>query len=260
MVLKDVLLFQTKGALDVRDIWYYTSFVNKVNDRVDDCELCAGKTGSCLLDEVPKKYAVQLSHPAVTYRRNISPLCDKFCHERSFFMKKMKTQTLVLSALLMAMHIVLSMFSITLPMMKINLSGLPIIVGGLLFGPWVGGMVGLLGSLLYQILQYGLMSTTVLWIIPHAVRGLIVGGYAKKKKFKLKKGEILGVVIVSSVVATLLNTVGMYIDGLVWGYEAGAFAAIPVRLLNSVITSILYVLIILPLMKPLRKYFHMAEK
>lgn len=174
--------------------------------------------------------------------------------------KRMKTQTLVLSALLMAMHIVLSMFSITLPMMKINLSGLPIIVGGLLFGPLIGSLVGLLGSLLYQILSYGFMSTTILWIIPHTVRGLIVGGYAKYKKFKLGKVEIILVVIISSVVATMLNTIGMYIDGIVWNYEAGAFAAIPLRLLNSVITSILYVVVIIPLMKPLRKYFHMTEK
>ena len=174
--------------------------------------------------------------------------------------KRMKTQTLVMSALLMAMHIVLSLFSITLPMMKINLSGLPIIIGGLLFGPLVGTLVGLLGSLLYQILSYGLMSTTILWIIPHAVRGLIVGLYAKSKNYRLGKAEIVGVVIISSVIATLLNTVGMYIDGIVWKYEAGAFAAIPVRLLNSVITSALYVIVIIPLMKPLRKFFHIAEK
>ena len=160
----------------------------------------------------------------------------------------------------MAMHIVLSMFSITLPMMKINLSGLPIIVGALLFGPWIGALVGLLGSLLYQILSYGLMSTTILWIIPHAVRGLIVGLYARHRKFKLTKMELVWVVIISSVVATILNTVGMYIDGIVWNYEAGAIAAIPVRLLNSIITSILYVVIIIPLMKPLRKFFHMPEK
>ncbi len=174
--------------------------------------------------------------------------------------KRMKTQTLVLSALLMAMHIVLSMFSITLPIMKINLSGLPIIVGGLLFGPLIGSLVGLLGSLMYQIISYGLMSTTILWIIPHAVRGLIIGLYAKHKEFKLGKVELIVLVLISSVVTTLLNTVGMYIDGLVWNYEAGAIAAIPVRLVNSVITSILYAVIIIPLMKPLRKYFHMAEK
>lgn len=175
-------------------------------------------------------------------------------------MKRMKTQTLVLSALLMAMHIVLSIFSITLPMMKINLSGLPIVVGGLLFGPLVGLIVGLLGSFLYQILAYGLMSTTILWIIPHAVRGLIVGLYAKYKKFKLGKTETVVLVLVSSIVATLLNTVGMYIDGIVWGYESAAFASIIPRLLNSIITSAIFVVIIIPLMKPLRKYFHIAEK
>lgn len=175
-------------------------------------------------------------------------------------MRKMKTQTLVLSSLLMAMHIVLSFFSITLPAMKINLSGLPIIVGGFLFGPMVGTLVGLLGSLLYQMLSYGLMSTTILWIIPHAVRGLIVGLWAKMRNYKVGKMETVIVIIVSSVTATILNTVGMYIDGIIWGYEAAAFASIGIRLVNSVVTSIIYVVIIIPLMKPLRKYFHIREK
>lgn len=175
-------------------------------------------------------------------------------------MRKMKTQTLVLSSLLMAMHIVLSFFSITLPTMKINLSGLPIIVGGFLFGPMIGTLVGLLGSLLYQILSYGLMSTTILWIIPHAVRGFIVGFWAKMRNYKLGTMETVVVIIVSSVIATVLNTIGMYIDGIVWGYEAAAFASIGIRLVNSVITSVIYVVIVLPLMKPLRKYFHMKEK
>ena len=175
-------------------------------------------------------------------------------------MKKIKTQTIVLSALLMAMHVVLSLFSINLPIMKINFSPLPIVVGGFLFGPLVGFLVGFFGSLLYQVLQWGLMSTTILWLIPHAVRGVIVGAYAKQKKYKLSKFELITVVVISSVVATLLNTVGMYIDSLVWDYEAGVLAAIWIRLLNSVITAILTVIIIVPLMKPLRKYFHISEK
>ena len=175
-------------------------------------------------------------------------------------MKKIKTQTIVLSALLMAMHVVLSLFSINLPIMKINFSPLPIVVGGLLFGPLVGFLVGFFGSLLYQVLQWGLMSTTILWLIPHAVRGVIVGAYAKHKKYKVDKFELIIIVVISSVVATLLNTVGMYIDSLVWKYEAGVLAAIGVRLLNSVITAILTVIIIVPLMKPLRKYFHISEK
>ena len=132
-------------------------------------------------------------------------------------MKKMKTQTLVMSSLLMAMHIVLSFFSITL-------------------------------------------STTILWIIPHAVRGLIVGLWAKSRNYRMGKVETTIVIVVSSVVATVLNTIGMYIDGIVWGYEAAAFASIGIRLVNSVVTSIIFVIIVIPLMKPLRKYFHIGEK
>lgn len=211
------------------------------------------------MDEVPFGALYSCRIP-LSHIGECSPLCDKICHERRFFMKKMKTQTLVMSSLLMAMHIVLSFFSITLPMMKINLSGLPIVVGGFLFGPLVGTLVGLLGSLLYQILSYGLMSTTILWIIPHAVRGLIVGIWAKSRNYRVGKAETVIVIIISSVVATVLNTIGMYIDGIVWGYEAAAFASIGLRLVNSILTSVIFVIIVIPLMKPLRKYFHIAEK
>lgn len=246
--------------LDVWGVWYYTSCVNKVNDRVDDCELCAGKTGSCLLDVVPEKYAIQLSHPAVTYRRNISPLCDKSCHERSFFMKRSKTQTLVLSALLMAMHIILSYFSLDLPLMKINLSPLPIILAGFLFGPAVGGTVGLIGSLLYQMLKFGIDPTTVLWIIPVGLRGFMLGGYAKIRKYKLKGFEMISMIILTSLIATILNTIGLYIAGYINMAEKSLWAVIGPRILNSVLVSIVCIVIVLPLIKPLRKFLHMAEK
>lgn len=169
-------------------------------------------------------------------------------------MKRRKTQTLVIASLLMAMHVVLSIYSITLPVMKINLSCIPIIVGGFLFGPLVGMLVGFLGSFLYQLLSYGLMVTTILWMIPHTVRGLIVGLWAKKRKYKMGKAEMTAAVLLSSLTATLLNTLGIYIDSLVWGYEAAAFAAIGIRLLNAVLTSIVSVLIVIPVMKLLRKH------
>ena len=185
------------------------------------------------MDEVPFGALYSCRIP-LSHIGECSPLCDKICHERRFFMKKMKTQILVTCGLLMAMHIVLSYFSITLPTMKINL--------------------------LYQILSYGLMSTTILWIIPHAVRGLIVGIWAKSRNYRVGKAETVIVIIISSVVATVLNTIGMYIDGIVWGYEAAAFASIGLRLVNSILTSVIFVIIVIPLMKPLRKYFHIAEK
>lgn len=173
--------------------------------------------------------------------------------------KRMKTQTLVLCALLMAMHVVLSYLSIDLPFMKINLSPLPIIIGGMMFGPVIGGMVGLLGSLLYQMLKFGIDPTTVLWIVPVGVRGLLVGLYAKTRKFHVNKVEMVILIVVTSIIATVLNTIFLYITGYV-NKEESVWFIFGSRILNSLLMSVVCSIIIIPLMKPLRKYFHMAEK
>ena len=173
--------------------------------------------------------------------------------------RRMKTQTLVLCALLMAMHVVLSYFSIDLPLMKINLSPLPIIIGGMMFGPVIGGMVGLLGSLLYQMLKFGIDPTTILWIIPVGLRGLLVGLYAKTKKFRVNKVEAVLLIVVTSIIATVLNTIFLYITGYV-NKEESAWIIFGSRILNCLMMSAVCSVIIIPLMKPLRKYFHMSEK
>src|SRR5574344_1123237 len=91
-------------------------------------------------------------------------LCGKLPTDRRIFM--IKTKKLVLYALFTAIHVVLCYASINLGNMKITISGLPIIIGAMLFGPMAGLEIGLLGSLLNQLLTYGLTLTTVLWIIP----------------------------------------------------------------------------------------------
>lgn len=75
--VKDIVYFGEKSVqyiasnkiiLTLCKIGNILPLLNKCNDRVDDCELRAGETGSCLSDEV-LWYAVQLSHPAVTLGR-----------------------------------------------------------------------------------------------------------------------------------------------------------------------------------------------
>lgn len=174
--------------------------------------------------------------------------------------RRMKTQTLVLCALLMAMHIILSYFSLDLPLMKINLSPLPIIIAGMMFGPVVGFTVGLLGSLLYQMLKFGIDPTTILWIMPVGIRGVLIGVYAKIRKFKVNAIEMVLLIVVTSIVATVLNTIGLYIAGYVNKAEQSAWLVFGTRITNSLLISAVCSLIVLPLMKPLRKFFHMSEK
>lgn len=144
--------------------------------------------------------------------------------------------------------------------MKINLSPLPIILAGLLFGPMVGGTVGLIGSLLYQMLKFGIDPTTILWIIPVGIRGLLIGLYAKTRRYKVKVFEMIVLIIVTSFIATILNTIGLYIAGYVNMAEKSLWTVIGSRLLNSLLVSVICTVITLPLIKPLRKFLHISEK
>jgi ECF transporter S component (folate family) len=85
------------------------------------------------------------------------------------------TKRLAADAMLAAMFVCLSLVSISLPNMKITLDSLPVLVAAFLFGPLDGLAVGLTGSFLNQMLTYGFTATTLLWILPAGLRGLLVG-------------------------------------------------------------------------------------
>ena len=92
----------------------------------------------------------------------------------------MNTKRLVTVAVLIALYTVLSLFSANLGLIKLTFESFPVLVASLMFG-WVDGLlVGAVGGLLNQMLTYGFTVTTLMWILPNAVRGLLVGLYAKK--------------------------------------------------------------------------------
>ncbi len=125
----------------------------------------------------------------------------------------MSTRKLVVIAMMVAVYVVLNTVgTIRLGWINISVSALPIIVGALLYGPGGGLMVGLVGAFLGQLMTYGVTATTVLWIIPPAVRGLLIGLYAKRCGYELSRKQLVGVLIVTSLVVTLLNTGAIYLD------------------------------------------------
>jgi riboflavin transporter len=129
-----------------------------------------------------------------------------------------KTKKLAIDSLLAAMCAVLGAVAIDLSSIKITLESFPVLLGALLFGPIDGMAIGFVGTLLYQLLRYGVSATTLLWILPYAVSGLLVGAYAKKKGYWLNAGQTLLIVVISEVIVTLLNTGVMYVDAKMYGY------------------------------------------
>lgn len=96
-------------------------------------------------------------------------------------------------------------------------------------------MVGLVGAFLGQLMTYGVTATTVLWIIPPAVRGLLIGLYAKRCGYELSRKQLVGVLIVTSLVVTLLNTGAIYLDSVIYGYYTYAyvFGKVGIRIVSG---------------------------
>ena len=162
-------------------------------------------------------------------------------------MKITKTKRLALDAMLAAMFVVLSLFSINLPGMKM--------------GPLDGLAVGLIGSFLNQMITYGFSATTVLWILPAGLRGLLVGLYAKHHGFSMNTAQCVFITVSTALLVTALNTLFLYVDS--WVYSYSYVAALPTLLLRiaaGVITAVLFSLLLPPLLGTLRRLFFSDTK
>lgn len=174
-------------------------------------------------------------------------------------MKTSKTKRLAIDAMLAAMFVVLSLFSINLPGMKITLDSLPILVGAALLGPLDGLAIGLIGSFLNQMITYGFTATTILWILPAALRGLIVGLYAKSKGFSMTLRQTVLITVLSALLVTALNTLFLYVDSWVYGYSyAAALPTLLLRIAAGVVTAVLFSFLLPGILGALRRLF--AEK
>ena len=157
----------------------------------------------------------------------------------------MNTKRLTLLAMLIAIYSVLSILTpVKLGNFKFTFEAYPILVASLLLGPKEGLIVGGVGSFIYQLLfsGYGITATTVLWILPHAISGLLVGLYAKANSFNLNVKKIIFICSLSAIVVTILNTFALYVDSKLYGYYSKTlvFANIPYKFIIGIILAIIY--------------------
>lgn len=172
---------------------------------------------------------------------------------------------LVFDAVLMAVFFALSRLSITIYGVKITFDSLAVTIPAMLFGPVDAFLVGFLGEFLSQLLgQYGLTATTVLWMLPPALRGLVIGlaVIALKKAMSLdtiiheKRPYVYYLVcIVAAVLTSLGNTAAYYVDSKMFGYYNYAliFGVLGVRILSGVLSALLTATAALPILVALRR-------
>lgn len=130
----------------------------------------------------------------------------------------MNTKRLTFNAVLAAMCAALGTISLDFGNLKLTFESFPVIVAALLFGPVDAMLVGGIGTLLYQVLRYGITVTTPLWILPYILCGLVVGLYAKWHRFELDKMRMGIIIFTGSILIFLLNTLVLYVDSKVYGY------------------------------------------
>lgn len=166
----------------------------------------------------------------------------------------MNTRRLTLLAMLIAIYSVLSILTpVKLGNFKFTFEAYPILVASLLLGPKEGLIVGGVGSFIYQLLfsGYGITATTVLWILPHAISGLIVGLYAKANSFELNIKKTILICSISAIVVTTFNVLALYVDSKLYGYYSKAlvFANIPTKIIIGIILAIIYSITMPKIMK-----------
>ena len=168
---------------------------------------------------------------------------------------KMSAKRLAINGMLAAMCAVLGYLSLDFGNIKVTFESLPILLGALVLGPVDGLAIGGVGTLLYQLLRYGITVTTPLWILPYVICGLLVGLYAKRKGFRLSPREILVVVMGNEFIITLLNTGVIYVDSHIFGYYTPAliFGALALRLVICVARGVAFGLVLPVLIRNLEK-------
>ena len=170
--------------------------------------------------------------------------------------KNKKVYTICIASMMAALSIILDILSVRTDSSKITLYSLPLLLSGFLFGPWVGLLSGLASGLISQIILYGFSVTTPIWIIAPMLWGFLSGILFHKAFKKREKLWVISlVVIITSISATLVNTLAIYLDGLIFHYPTPyVITQLGIRILTSLGLSVAYITLIyliLPNLKPL---------
>lgn len=119
-------------------------------------------------------------------------------------MKKLDVRMMTISGFLIALNIILSSI-ITIPGV-INFGGFPIIFGGIVFGPVVGGVVGAIGDIVSFIVRpTGAFMPH--FVLTSALTGIIPGILVKLLQNNLKNSKLWKVfiaILVGQVITTVI--------------------------------------------------------
>ena len=177
-------------------------------------------------------------------------------------MQKISNRKLALLSLFAAMVAVLEIYSIHLANFRFTFESLPIYLSALLFGPFSGAAVGGIGTLISQTITFGLMPTTLLWVLPYIIIGAVSGLYAKRKNFHFSSKDLRLFLLCTELTITGLNTLGLYIDSHVYGYYKPSiiFSTLLLRIVIAAVKGYLYGILLPPILEAIRKKLAMGKE
>lgn len=167
----------------------------------------------------------------------------------------MKTKQLAVNALLAALCAVLGLYALDMLSIKITFESIPILIGALLFGPVDGALIGGIGTLISQLIRYGLSATTFLWMLPYIVCGFFVGVVARIKRFELKTTWVVPTVVVAELLVTAINTFALFVDAHIYGYYTPELITgmLVIRIIVCIVKAVIYGFILMPLLSRIKK-------
>ena len=175
--------------------------------------------------------------------------------------KRFNIYTICMISLLTAMVVLLKRtIAIETPYFKFNFASLPIMLAAMLFGPVEGMVVGLLGEFIAQITgPYGLAPTTVLYVAPAAIRGVVVGLGAvwcrrTGKRIESRPVACYAICVAGAVFTTLGNTVSIWLESVMYHTEFMVHVPfLPGRFATGIATAVIVTTVCIPLVHALRR-------
>lgn len=168
------------------------------------------------------------------------------------------TRKLALDGMCTAMCTVLGYVAIDTGSVKVTFESLPILAGALLFGPADGLAIGTVGTLLYQLLRYGVSATTLLWILPYTLCGLAAGLCTQKADLSRSRRALTATVVGCELLVTLCNTIALYVDSQLYGYYFPGFitGSLALRLALCIVKALVFSAVLPRLLYAVRKELH----
>lgn len=177
---------------------------------------------------------------------------------------RFSVRRIAIDAVLIAMYFGLSLLSVEIGGIKLTFASLPTLICAMLFGPVDGFLVGFLGAFMEQMIKFGFTATTLLWVLPPAIRGLFVGVCALLLKKHMSVDAILStkrpyvyfvVTLISGAIVSVLNTLVFYVDAKMFGYYEYhmIFGVFWIRIASGLLSTLLMASIALPVVAALQR-------